>query len=144
MRDATLTKTSKPLGIAFASALLLAVLIAGTYMAWRWNTLRERSAQMERLIAVSWGDSDAHPALYGAYVYYEPQADGKLKVFVAVRIDRSTADDGYQHEPREVGTANSPEEAVAKWGTATWSRAGLMLGTGPQALFPRDELERHR
>lgn len=100
---------------------------------------------MERLIAVSWGDGAGHQAFYGAYVYYEPQADGRFKVLLAVRIDRSTADDGYQHEPREIGMATSPEEAVAKWGTVTWSPAGPMVGAGPDAyLFPRAELERHR
>lgn len=140
-----MNKTLKMLWIPLASVILIAAIIAGTYVVSQWSRLREQAEQMERLIAVSWGDSDAQKAFYGAYVYYEPEPDGKLKVFLAVRIDRSTADSGYQHEPREIGWARSPEEAVAKWGTVIWSPAGLTLGTGSDAyLFPRAELERHR
>lgn len=135
----------KTLGLSLAVAFVVIALTAGTYMIFRWGKLHEQAEQMERLIAVSWGDSEAQKAFYGAYVYYEPEPDGKLKVMLAVRIDRSTADSGYQHEPREIGLVSTPEEAVAKWGTVMWSPAGLTLGTGPDAyLFPRAELERHR
>lgn len=133
------------LGLAFLSLAALLALAVGAYMTWQWNRLHERAEQMERLVVVSWGDSQTHKAFYGAYVYYEPAPDGKLNVFLAVRIDRSSADTGYQFEPRLVGTVSSPEEAVAKWGIATWSPAGLTLGSGPGAyLFVRDDLERHR
>ena len=128
-------------------ALLAAIAAAavGAYMAWQWSRLHERAELLERLIAVNWGDSEARKAFYGAYVYYEPQADGRLKVLLSVRISRSSADQGYQHEPRQIGTAGNPEEAVAKWGAVAWSTAGLTVGSGADAyLFPRNELERHR
>ncbi len=140
-----MTKALKTLGFSLAFAFVIAALTAGAYVVFQWGKLHEQAERMERLIAVSWGDSDTQKAFYGAYVYYEPEPGGKLKVLLAVRIDRSTADSGYQHEPREIGWANSPEEAVAKWGTVGWSAAGLTLGAGADAyLFTRTELERHR
>lgn len=115
-------------------------------MAWQWKALTERSEQLEQLVAVSWGDGRYGPAaFYGAYVYFEPRPDSMLDVKLSVRIGRSSPQMSYEHDPRTLGVAKDPKDAVARWGTISWNEAGLNVGTGSDAyLFPRAELERHR
>lgn len=135
----------KMLVIAVIAPFALGLSLAAAYMAWSWNDLRERAEQLEQLVAVSWGDGRYGPAFYGAYVYCEPRADGQFDVKLSVRIGRGTLFTRYQHDPRTLGVAKDPEDAVARWGTVTWSDAGLNVGTGADAhRFPRNELERHR
>jgi len=131
---------------AAAIVLSLALLAAAGFMALQWRALTSQAAQLEHLVAVSWGDGKYGKAMYGAYVFYdEPGPDGLLTVKLGVRIGRSAPMSSYEHEPRTLGHARDAEEAVALWGVITWSDAGLTVGSGPQAyLFPRDELERHR
>jgi hypothetical protein len=135
----------KILVIAAAVLFALASSLAVAYMAWRWNDLSRRAEQLDQLVAVSWGDGRNIAAFYGAYVYYEPRADGQLDVKLRVSIDRPTPDFRYEHLARALGVAKNPADAVARWGLITWNDAGLSVGTGSDVYhFPRSELERHR
>jgi hypothetical protein len=135
----------KTLVIAFGILAALASSLAVAYMAWQWNDLHQRAEQLEQLVAVSRGDGRYGPAFYGAYVYYEPRADGQLDVKLSVRIGRSNPQHSYEHDPRTLGLARDPADAVTRWGLITWTDAGLSVGTGSDAYrFPRNELERHR
>jgi hypothetical protein len=132
---------------AVAVVVALAVAVFGYLHVTRVGWLTERSDQLERLVAVSWGDGKYGKAFYGAYVYCEPRPDGQLDVKLAVRIGRGGPDGAYTHNPRTLGTVKNDEEAVARWGAITWSDRGLLVGGPANAagqLFPRHELENHR
>jgi hypothetical protein len=101
--------------------------------------------QLDHLVAVSWGDGKYGKALYGAYVFYE-EKDSQMLVKLSVRIDRGSFWSQYAHDTRTLGTAKDAADAVAQWGTITWSAEGLEVGSppGPTHLFPRADLESHR
>ncbi len=96
------------------------------------------------LVAVSWGDSKYAPALYGAYVYYEPDGD-HLQVRATIYIDRPTLWQSYQHKTINLGQVRSDAEAVAQWGKITWSQDGVRFGTDERnVLIGTADLEKHR
>ena len=100
--------------------------------------------QHTQLVAASWGDAPGAPALYGAYVWVEGQAPA-LQVKLTLYIDRPSLWLSQAHEPRTLGTAASPQEAVQRWGQLRWDSQGLHVGTGPQAItIPAAEIQRHR
>jgi hypothetical protein len=107
--------------------------------------LYRAAIQLDHLVAVSWGDGKYGRALYGAYVFYE-ERDSQVLVKLSVRIDRGSFWSQYAHDTRTLGTAKDAADAVAQWGTITWSAEGLKVGSppGPTHLFPRAELESHR
>lgn len=130
---------------SIAALLVILGLALGAYF------YREAS-RLDRLVAVSWGDGKYGKALYGAYVFYE-EKNSELLVKLSVRIDRGSFWGQYAHDTRTLGTAKDPADAVARWGTITWSDQGLEVGPPPgttplpaaaKHLFPRAELERHR
>lgn len=128
-------------------ATLLLALVAVAALALSVHFYR-RASQLERLVAVSWGDGKYGKAFYGAYVFYEDHdgQDGPLLVKLAVRIDRGTLWSQYAHDTRQLGVAKDAADAVEKWGVITWSDKGLTVGRTPENahFFPRDDLERHR
>jgi hypothetical protein len=91
-----------------------------------------RSLDYTRLVAVSWGDG-AVPALYGAYVFYEPRKT-QLMVRATVYIDRPTFWSGRQRETIDLGLVRDEAVAVRQWGQITWSAEGVQFGHGPQAV----------
>lgn len=86
-------------------AVLLAVALGVSLAA---NLLLYPQARRQaRLVAVSWGDSPAAPALYGAYVWLDGQGP-PWQVKLAIAIDRPSVWLAYEHDPRVLGTVASP------------------------------------
>lgn len=118
------------LALAFAAALLSVV----------WPPAQ----RYQNLIAVSWGDGTQGKALYGAYVYAQPDAAG-VRVTATIYIGRPTLWQSYEHDPITLGVAPTDIDAVARWGQISWSEQGLTIGTGPHAVtIARSQLEHHR
>lgn len=97
-----------------------------------------------RMIAFAWGDGKYGPAFYGAHVYFEPLERG-VEVKARVHIGRGN---DYVQDCGVIGKAESPEDAVRKFGRITFAPDGLHVGPadgGPDAyVLPRDKLEAHR
>ena len=128
-------------------ALLLAValvsLLVGFGVGWIATQI-DSAAQMQRVVAMSWGDGKCAPSFYGAHVYLEPQASG-YSVQARVYIGRSTGLLTYCHVCGELGRVRTDAEAVARWGKIEWREDGLHIGTDTNQFFmPRARLERHR
>lgn len=97
--------------------------------------------ELERLVAVSWGDGKYGPAFYGAHVYLEPVTSG-YSVRGRVYIGRGN---DYFHDCGELGTVQTDAEAVARWGAIEWREDGLHIGSGTNHYFlARGQMERHR
>lgn len=117
---------------AFLSVFLLGWLLAAN----------KGEQQMERLVAVSWGDGKYGKAFYGAYVFLRPVTGGGYYVMARVQIGRGNP---MFHDCDALGYVADPKEAVAKWGKIDWQEDGLHIGTGTNAYFlPRAKLESHR
>lgn len=118
------------LALAFAAALLSVV----------WPPAQ----RYQNLIAVSWGDGTQGKALYGAYVYAQPDAAG-VRVIATIYIGRPTLWQSYERTPITLGVAPTDIDAVARWGQVAWSAQGVTFGVGPYAhRIARSDLERHR
>lgn len=130
-------------GLASAGVFAVSGLVAGFSIIKHFH---DQSDLLQRLVMVSWGDGAHGEALYGAYVYYEPAAYGRLAVKLSVQIGRGDAWGGYQHDERLLGMVADVNEAVALWGAVAWTEDGLVVGVPGKArhVFPRAELERHR
>lgn len=123
-----------------AAASLALLLIAFALLAMAWPPAQ----RYQNLIAVSWGDGTQGKALYGAYVYAEPDGAG-VRVTATVYVGRPTLWQSYEHTPIVLGTAADDIEAVARWGRIAWSEQGVTFGTGADArTIPRLDLESHR
>jgi hypothetical protein len=122
---------------------LVALLALSAYLAWQ---LYQQAQQLHHQVVAGWGDSKYGKAFYGARVYYVEDAGKPLKVWLVVQIDRGSAWTQYSHNPRLLGEAASPADAVAKWGQLEWTAQGLQVGRSGQAsyLFPTSDLENHR
>lgn len=107
-----------------------------------WLAARKvNSEQLERVVAMSWGDGKYGRAFYGAHVYLHPISSG-YSVRAQVLIGRHN---GYYHQIGELGRVSHPADAVEKWGTIQWREDGVQIGTGTNGYFlPRAKLERHR
>jgi hypothetical protein len=100
--------------------------------------------QYTQLVAVSWGDSKYAPALYGAYVFIEPQQNN-WTVKVTIYIDRPSLWQSQQLETIDLGKVKDQQEAVALWSKIDWSSEGVRFGSGDHSvLVPRAALESHR
>jgi hypothetical protein len=129
----------------FAKASLLVSLgaLVGFLMGWLMGG-HESDADIQRVVAISWGDGRYGEAFYGAHVYLEPRDDG-YAVQARVYVGRSTGWLTYSHDIGELGRVASAQEAVARWGEVQWSAEGLRLGKGEGSYFlPRAEFENHR
>ncbi len=128
--------------------LLLSVAIAlviGFVSGWAVANTSE-TAEIDRVVAMGWGDGKYGDAFYGALVYVEPQSSGysvRAKVYLGRdNIGRGTS---YIHDCGQLGTASTHAEAVAQWGAIAWSEAGLRIGNSANNYFlARDQLENHR
>lgn len=143
------TRTTHILAGIAGALLMLAASVAALWLlpkGLQYLSLYERAAQMERIVAVSWGDGAYGKAFYGAYVYYQPRKDDRLNVLLSVRIGRGDLLNHHAHDPKLLGVVKTPEEAVARWGTVTWTDQGLTVGSArePGFVFPKESLERHR
>lgn len=119
---------------------VLALALASTLLSAIWPPAQ----RYQNLIAVSWGDGTQGKALYGAYVYAEPDGAG-VRVTATVYVGRPTLWQSYEHTPIVLGTAADDIEAVARWGRIAWSEQGVTFGTGADArTIPRLDLESHR
>jgi len=128
-------------------ALLLAValvsLLVGFGMGWITTQLHS-AGQLQRVVAMSWGDGKCGPAFYGAHVFLEPQASG-YSVQARVYIGRNDGFFIHFHNCGELGRVQTDAEAVARWGKIEWREDGLHIGAGTNHFFmPRAQLERHR
>ena len=104
------------------------------------------TVEIDRVVAMGWGDGKYGDAFYGALVYLEPQSSGystRAKVYIGRdNIGRGTS---YIHDCGQLGTVKTHAEAVARWGAIAWSEAGLRLGNGSNGYFlARNQLENHR
>jgi hypothetical protein len=125
------------LAVAFVS------LLVGFGVGWMRPQLHS-AAQLQRVVAMSWGDGKDAPAFYGAHVFLEPQASG-YSVQARVYIGRSTGFLAYFHDCGELGRVQTDAEAVARWGKIEWREDGPHIGTGTNHFFmPRARLEHHR
>jgi hypothetical protein len=125
------------------AALLAIGMLAALASAARLHTNADR---FNRLVAVSWGQSDPNgrPALYGAYVWLDGR-EPSLRAMLTIYISRPSLAVSYQFDDRDLGSVSSAEEAVARWGDIAWSAQGLRVGRGHAAvLVPADELTNHR
>ncbi len=130
--------------------VLAALFVAGAglaaYLGW---PLYQQAQQLQHLVAAGWGDSKYGKAFYGARVYYVEEGP-QVRVWLAVQIDRGSVWTHYSHDPRLLGVASSPADAVAKWGQLSWTDQGLRVTSQPghspaqSYLFPIAELETHR
>src|SRR5687767_787299 len=79
-----------------------------------WSTGSNVSAtNLDRVVAMEWGDGRYGPSFYGAHVYLEPISTG-YSVRARVYIGRGN---DYFHDCGELGIAKSDSEAVSRWGT---------------------------
>ncbi len=97
----------------------------------------QTKADLDKTIAVSWGDGKYGSAFYGAHVWYEIK--GK-KVIVQARVALGRGN-SYYYDCGQLGTAVSVEEAVERWGHIEWHEDGLHIGN---YFLPRTQLESHR
>jgi len=98
---------------------------------------RRSEAQMERVVAVAWGDGRYGEAFYGARVYLEPATVG-YSVHAKVSIGRG---DGYSFDCGIIGTAADDAAAVRRWGKIEFYPDGLHIGG---YFLPREQMEAHR
>jgi hypothetical protein len=128
---------------AVATAVCAAAFAFALYLGWR---LYLQAQELQHLVVASWGDSKYGKAFYGARVYYVEDAGKPLTVWLDVQIDRGSVWTQYRHDPRLLGEAANPADAVAKWGQLEWTAQGLQVGRSPRMshLFPTAELENHR
>ncbi|MCX6897374.1 MAG: hypothetical protein NT105_01620 [Verrucomicrobia bacterium] len=128
-------------------ALLLVVALVSLLVGFGvgWTTTQLHSAvQLQRVVAMSWGDGWGGLAFYGAHVFLEPQAGG-YSVRARVYIGRNDGCFTYFHDCGELGRVQTDTEAVARWGRIEWREDGLHIGAGTNHFFlPRARLERHR
>jgi hypothetical protein len=97
--------------------------------------------ELQRLVAVSWGDGKYGPAFYGAHVYLVPLSSG-YSVRARVHVGRGG---NYVHDCGELGKVQTDAEAVAQWGNIVWREDGLHIGTGTNPYFlPRSKMESGR
>jgi hypothetical protein len=124
---------------------ILFLLIAGFSIAlFLLVPLQRMARQYTQLVAVSWGDSTYAPALYGAYVFVEPQQN-YLMARVRIYIDRPSLWQSQQLEIIDLGKVNDQQEAVAMWSKIDWSSEGVRFGNGDHSvLLSRSVLESHR
>lgn len=124
--------------------VLFLLLIALSITLFFGMALYRMASQYTQLVAVSWGDSKYAPALYGAYVYIEPQQNhwmAKARIY----IDRPSLWQSQQQESIDLGKVNDPQQAVARWSQINWSSEGVRFGSGEHSvLVPRASLESHR
>lgn len=99
------------------------------------------NTQLERVVAIKWGDGKYGPSFYGAHVYLEPASSG-YSVRARVYIGRGN---GYFHDCGELGKVQTDSEAVARWGMINWKEDGLHIGSGQSEYFlSRAKIESHR
>jgi hypothetical protein len=122
------------LAVAFVAALV--GLIVGRI----WASSAS-ATQLDRVVAMRWGDGKYGPSFYGAHVYLKPLASG-YSVRARVYIGRGNS---YFHDCGELGTVQTDPEAVARWGTIDWREDGLHIGNGTNHYFlERAKIESHR
>jgi hypothetical protein len=94
------------------------------------------------LLTVSWGDGKYGKAFYGAQVFAYPEA-GKYRVEARVTIGQGNP---YYHDIGVLGRVATWLEARDKYGTITWTPAGLNIGSSNRVEYylPRAKLENHR
>lgn len=130
------------------SDLIVAFFVIG----WLLSPSKAERAQqppvpIDRIVAVSWGGKK-FPAHHGANVYLVRLEDENEKLTgyaVRARIQCGRGNPVW-HECGELGRVKTDEEAVARWGTITWTDEGLSIGD-PCAggyFLARDKLESHR
>ena len=97
-----------------------------------WGAVAATNAKRAgRVVAVSWGDSAHTKAFYGAFVYLRQKSD---HYSVRARVYFGRSGEGF-HECGELGKVQTPEEAVAQWGTIEWKTDGLQIGRGTNRFF---------
>src|SRR5207249_1864396 len=109
-------------------AVALMTFIFGFVVGW-WRAYSRNETDLNRVVAMSWGDGKYGPAFYGAHVYLEPQGSHFI-VRARVHIGRSQGWFTDFHDCGILGTVATEEEAVAHWGTIQWRDDGLQIGTG--------------
>jgi len=121
-------------------SLAAIVLLAGGAIGW-FSANKVSATQLDRLVAVSWGDGKHGPAFYGAHVYLEP-AGNEFSVRARVYIGRGN---NYFHDCGELGRVQTDAEAVARWSNIAWTEDGLHIGNGTNHYFlARSMFEDHR
>src|SRR5438067_1784565 len=103
-----------------------------------WLTANARNEEeLNRVIAVSWGDGQYGKAFYGARVFEVPRSTG-LSVHAIVAISPN----GVRfHDCGEIGRAESHADAVSRWGQIAWREDGLHIGSDLDGYFmPRAKL----
>lgn len=99
------------------------------------------TTRLDRVVVMSWGDGKSVASFYGAHVYLE-LAKGGYSVRARVYIGRGY---GYFQDCGELGTVQTADEAVARWGTINWQEDGLHIGNGTNQFFlAKTQLENHR
>ena len=119
-----------------AAIALLVGFVAG------WIRASAASAtQLDRVVAMSWGDGKYGSTFYGAHVYLEPVTTG-YSVRARVYIGRGN---DYFQDCGELGMVQTAAEAVARWGAIDWREDGLHIGTGTNQYFlARSKMESGR
>jgi len=103
-----------------------------------WIIFRPRqNDNIDNLVAMKWIDGKYGKGFYGVQIYYEPENE-KYSVKGRIWIGRANS---YWHDLGILGTVESPEEAVQKFGTVMHD--GRMLKIGNFSLS-QNEIERHR
>jgi hypothetical protein len=120
--------------------IALAALVIGFIAGWlQADSVNARN--LDRVVAIKWGDGKYGPSFYGAHVYLEPMSDG-YSVRARVYLGRGN---GYFHDCGELGVVRTEAEAVLRWGEIDWREDGLHIGSGSSEYFlARTQLENHR
>lgn len=129
-----------PLFFSVAIALILGFVV-GLATA---NT--SETVEVNRVVAMGWGDGKYGDAFYGALVYLEPQgSDYSVRANVYIGRDNIGRGISYIHDCGQLSMVKTHAEAVEQWGAIAWSDAGLRIGSGANSYFlARDQLEKHR
>lgn len=123
-----------------ATLVIIALLAGVVGFVAGWGAIAAQSSKRAgRVVAVRWGDAAHAKAHYGAFVYLR-QVQDAYSVRARVYFGR---DGAAFHDCGELGKAETPAEAVERWGDIEWGANGLRIGSGTDRFFlAREELEK--
>jgi hypothetical protein len=98
--------------------------------------------EIQRTIAMSWGDGKYGPKFYGARVYTRRDA-GMISVRAQILIGPGN---GMYHDCGELGRVQTHAAAAQQWGIISWKPEGVYIGIGGSGDYfvPRNVFESHR
>ena len=107
-------------------------IIAGT-----WGLSQMHSTRVDDVIAMAWGDGVYGKAFYGAQVYVVPVGP-RFTVRATIHIGHGN---NLFKDCGVLGSENTFEDAVQKWGKIDWRPDGLHIGS---YFMPQGTIETHR